>query len=35
MIIALTNTDYSSVENAEDYSSNAESFLEKLVDQLM
>lgn len=35
MIIALTNVDYSSVENAAEYSSSAESFLKKLVDQLM
>ncbi|XP_052697616.1 uncharacterized protein LOC128175814 [Crassostrea angulata] len=35
MIKALTNADHSSVENAEDYSSNAESFLEKLLDQLI
>nr|XP_034323462.1 uncharacterized protein LOC117688861 [Crassostrea gigas] len=35
MIIALTNADYSSVENAAEYSSSAESFLKKLVDQLI
>lgn len=35
MIIALTNADYSSVETTAEYSSSAESFLKKLVDQLM
>lgn len=35
MLIALTNADYSSVENAAEYSSSAEPFLKKLVDQLM
>lgn len=35
MIVSLTYADFSSVENAEEFSSRAETFLEKLIDQLM
>lgn len=35
MIVSLTHADFSSVENAEEFSSRAETFLEKLIDQLM
>lgn len=35
MIVSLTHADFLSVENAEEFSSRAETFLEKLIDQLM